>query len=163
VSVTREEPAPTGADVRLGAQLRRVRTQQGLSLHGVEARSGGQIRASVLGAYERGERRVSLVRLHLLADFYRVPVGELLPASLPDRPAEPDDEARIVIDLVALEARRDDLPVLARYAEGLRSLRGDRGGRVLTVRADDLRTLAAAQGTSPEVLRRQLATVRSGS
>ena len=63
----------------LGERLRRVRQQQGLSLHEVESRSAGELKASVLGAYERGERAVSITRLHRLAAFYRVPVGQLLP------------------------------------------------------------------------------------
>jgi transcriptional regulator with XRE-family HTH domain len=151
------------ADVRVGAQLRRVRMQQDLSLHDVEARSDGEFKASVLGAYERGERSLSLTRLHLLADFFRVPVRELLPrepaVSDPDEGDAADE--RIVIDLVALEERRDDLPVLARYVEGLRSLRGDHAGRVLTVRANDLHTLAAARGTSTQALKDELSEVLS--
>lgn len=157
----RESAEPTEADVRLGRQLRRVRAQQGLSLHDVEAGSGGEIKASVLGAYERGERSLSLARLHLLAEFFRVPVSELLPGTR-TAAGEPGASERIVIDLVALEGRRDHLPVLARYVERLKSLRGDHGGRILTVRTEDLRTLAAAQGTSTQALREKLATVRTG-
>lgn len=155
-------PEPTEADVRLGMQLRRVRVQQGLSLHDVEERSDGEIKASVLGAYERGERSLSLARLHLLADFFRVPVRELLPEGPTPGAGEATASERIVIDLLALEERRDDLPVLSRYVEGLKSLRGDHAGRVLTVRTQDLRTLAAAQGTSTQALREDLATVRTG-
>ncbi len=160
MSVTGDE-APAAADVRLGAQLRRVRAQQGMSLHDVEAASEGHIKASVLGAYERGERSLSLSRLHLLADFYRVPAGELLPQT-PDDGSEPAAATgeRLVIDLVALEERQDELAVLARYVEGIRSLRGDHGGRVLTVRTRDLVTLAAAHGTSTQELRDELEQVR---
>ena len=49
------------------------------------------------------------------------------------------------------------MPVLARYVDGVRSIRGDYQGRVLTVRSDDLRTLAAARGTTVEGLRAELA------
>ena len=44
----------------LGARLRSIRNQQGLSLAQVEARSGGVWKAVVVGAYERGDRAVSL-------------------------------------------------------------------------------------------------------
>lgn len=145
--------------VRLGDRLRSVRQQQGLSLHDVESRSDGELKASVVGAYERGERAVSITRLHRLADFYRVPVAELLP--LPGTAtvgASSEALPEIVIDLVALEARRDAEPALVRYAEAIQSRRGDYNGRVLTVRADDLDMLAAVLAASPEELRSRLAS-----
>ncbi len=146
------------ADRRLGDRLRRVRSQQGRSLYAVEQASGGTIKASVLGAYERGERSVSLSRLHELAAFYRVPVRELLPEPAPAAP--PRRRPSLVIDLVALERQQAQAPRLARYVEGIRSKRHDHQGRVLTVRADDLEILAAADGTSPEQLREDLEAVR---
>ena len=63
----------------LGARLRAIRTQQGLSLHGVEEKSDGRWKAVVVGSYERGDRAVTVQRLAELADFYGVPVAELLP------------------------------------------------------------------------------------
>ena len=63
----------------LGARLRAIRTQQGLSLHGVEEKSQGRWKAVVVGSYERGDRAVTVQRLSELADFYGVPVNELLP------------------------------------------------------------------------------------
>lgn len=149
---------PDQTSVRLGARLRRVRAQQGLSLHAVEEASGGTIKASVLGAYERGERGLTLTRLQELADFYRVPVEQLLPADEPEEP--PSDQAKVVLDLVALESHREELPAIASYVDGIRTLRGDYHGRVLTVRADDLRALAAADGTTPEQLHARLKEAR---
>src|SRR2546423_7651386 len=63
----------------LGARLRAIRMQQHLSLHGVERKSGGKWKAVVVGSYERGDRAVSVQRLSELADFYGVPVSDLLP------------------------------------------------------------------------------------
>lgn len=153
-------PRREDARARLGERLRSVRRQQGRSLHDVEAASGGSIRASVLGAYERGERSLSLARLRELADFFGVPVGDLLPPSPRSEPspAAGGDDVGVVIDLVALEARRDEVPALARFVEGVRERRGDLAGRVLTVRGDDLGTIAAAAGTTPQALREQLET-----
>ena len=65
----------------LGARLRAIRTQQGLSLHGVEEKSRGRWKAVVVGSYERGDRSVTVQKLAELADFYGVPVSELLPCS----------------------------------------------------------------------------------
>ena len=59
----------------LGARLRHIRTQQGLSLHGVEEKSRGRWKAVVVGSYERGDRAVTVQRLAELADFYGVPVA----------------------------------------------------------------------------------------
>ena len=39
----------------LGARLRAIRAQQGLSLHGVEEKSEGRWKAVVVGSYERGD------------------------------------------------------------------------------------------------------------
>lgn len=144
--------------VLLGDRLRRVRQQQGMSLHEVEERSEGELKASVVGAYERGERAVSINRLHRLADFYRVPVGELLPeGGDAGRPTVVDSGPELVIDLVALESRRGQEPALRRYVEAIQSRRGDYNGRVLTVRASDLELLAAVLDASPEELRSRLA------
>src|SRR3954452_18408278 len=63
----------------LGTRLRAIRMQQHLSLHGVERKSGGKWKAVVVGSYERGDRAVSVQRLAELADFYGVPVNDLLP------------------------------------------------------------------------------------
>ena len=153
-------PDDPGHAQLLGERLRHVRQQQNLSLHDVEARSGGELKASVVGAYERGERTISIIRLHRLAAFFRVPVSELLPevsridtAATPSRDAPAD---RVVIDLVALEQRSADEPVLVRYVDAITTRRGDFNGRVLTVRAADLDTLAAVMDTRPDQLRRRL-------
>ena len=57
----------TGYAVRVGARLRAIRRQKHLSLQEVEAASEHECKASVLGAYERGERAISVPRLQRLA------------------------------------------------------------------------------------------------
>ncbi|MDG2904214.1 MAG: helix-turn-helix transcriptional regulator, partial [Acidimicrobiales bacterium] len=57
----------------VGERIRTIRRQKRLSLQDVEARSESEFKASVLGAYERGERAISLPRMHRLARFYNVP------------------------------------------------------------------------------------------
>jgi transcriptional regulator with XRE-family HTH domain len=160
---TETEVASPPEDARhaawLGERLRKVRQQQRLSLHDVEELSGGDLKASVVGAYERGERTISITRLERLAGFYRVQVAELLPASERRDDVEMADEGgRVVIDLVALEARADEEPILRRYVDSIRSRRGDFNGRVLTVRSADLDTIAAVTDTPPDQLRSYLAS-----
>jgi transcriptional regulator with XRE-family HTH domain len=150
------EPRASASDAnRLGEHLRDVRRQQGWSLNDIEVASEGLFKASVLGAYERGDRTVSIERLRQLAEFYRVSVGELLPRASTREPHRAE-EGQVVIDLVALERRRDEVPVLARYVEAIRLRRGDRGGQVLTLRERDLRGLAAAEGRPEEELAEEL-------
>src|SRR4030088_2071516 len=67
------------SEAMVGERLRSIRRQKGLSLHDVEARSGMEFKASVLGAYERGERAISVPRLLRLAEIYQVPPDQLLP------------------------------------------------------------------------------------
>src|SRR2546427_6719547 len=73
-----ENVDPTYA-VRVGERLRAIRLQKRQSLHDVEEASNKEFKASVLGAYERGERSISVPRLQRLAQFYSVPVDRLLP------------------------------------------------------------------------------------
>ena len=148
----------------VGARLRALRHQAGLSLHGVQARSRGRLKAVVLGAYERGDRGLSIARLAEIAEFYGVPVAELLPESPVPEFAEPTGSAnggadpRLTIDL----QRMADLPPqqigpLARYAAAIQSQRADISGELLTIRARDLQTLAILYDLQPESLRLQLA------
>jgi transcriptional regulator with XRE-family HTH domain len=135
----------------LGARLRAIRTQQGLSLHGVEQKSQGRWKAVVVGSYERGDRAVTVHRLSELAAFYGVPVSELLPGGTPRAGAEPPP--RLVLDLEKLSR----LPYpqtapLARYAATIQAQRGDYNGRVLSIRQDDLRTLAVIYDEPPSVV-----------
>src|ERR1700722_13029288 len=67
----------------VGANLRKVRRQQGLALREVEEASEREFKASVLGAYERGERTISVARLQRLARLYGIPVDQLLPSTGP--------------------------------------------------------------------------------
>ena len=137
----------------LGARLRRVRVQQKLSLQQAAAASGGLLSASLLSAYERGERRVTVHRLQQLAALYRVGVDELLPGAphggVDGRPA--DEKVRL--DLDALRASGDPVGrAVLRFGESILRRRHDLNGRVVTLRATDVDALAAAQDTSAEEL-----------
>src|ERR1700690_4443832 len=96
MSIT-EEMTPAYAR-HVGERLRNIRRQQGLSLQAVEEASAREFKASVLGAYERGERTISVLRLQRLARLYGVPVDQLLPStgpsSIPRRPA-PSEPVRV--------------------------------------------------------------------
>ncbi len=135
----------------LGARLRAVRTMQGLTLADVEDRSNGRWKAVVVGSYERGDRSVTVARLSELAGFYGVPISHLLPAS-----NDNEQRDRVTVDLVALEEAGPEFRTLLRYVRRIQQERGDYNGRMLTLRIDDLRTVATAEGGDPDSLLERL-------
>src|SRR6188768_1255105 len=87
---------------KVGTRLRAIRRQKRLSLQDVEASSNQEFKASVLGAYERGERAISVPRLERLARFYTVPVDQLLPRDEVITAAESAASPKLAIDLLKL-------------------------------------------------------------
>jgi transcriptional regulator with XRE-family HTH domain len=160
------EAVPSAYEQRVGERLRAVRKQKHLSLQAVEAESDHEFKASVLGAYERGERTISVPRLQRLARFYNVPVDQLLPKAdeqvgttidLRDDVERGNEEERITIDLPRLESLMEsDRDLLVRYLGLIQVQRGDFNGRVLTIRNEDLRALATLFDTTPDSMRRRL-------
>lgn len=151
-----DEREPDGYRRRVGERLRGIRKQQGLSLQEVERRSDKEFKASVLGAYERGERSISVPRLQRLAQLYHVPVDQLLP-TLAEPPTgaldlrDPPGPGAVQIDLTRLEhVDGSEAELLARYLATIQRQRQDFNGRVLTVRRDDLRAIACILGTPVE-------------
>ncbi len=145
------------AGSRVGERLRAIRRQKGLSLHDVEARSGLEFKASVLGAYERGERAISVPRLLRLSEIYDVPADQLLPreteVEINLTTSTGDRFDGFTIDLTRLgEVDDPDAATVNRYATTIQLQRQDFNGRMLTIRTDDLRVLAAALGRTAEEL-----------
>lgn len=140
----------------VGEKLRNIRLQKGLSLHQVESASESEFKASVLGAYERGERSISVPRLQRLARFYQVPVDQLLPrdpdeADTQSQPQQPPDKIRIDLQRLELMAGAEK-GVIQRYLNFVKMQRGDFNGRVLTIRGDDMKAIASALDLSVETL-----------
>ena len=158
-SADEEVLANEGYAKALGARLRAIRMQQHLSLHGVERKSAGKWKAVVVGSYERGDRAVSVQRLAELADFYGVPVSDLLPPE--DTPFTGGGGTtplnRIVLNLDKVAALADpNADVLRRFTASIQRQRGDLGNRSLPVRHEDLRTLALMYDTTIEALTERL-------
>ncbi len=142
---------------KVGERLRSIRRQKGLSLQEAEEASEQEFKASVLGAYERGERAISVPRLQRLARFYNVPVDQLLPR---DRDSDDEvldltvavpDRRKVVLDLTRLDGLNGvAAEMLTRYLTMIQVQRQDFNGRVLTIRRDDLRAIACILDTSEE-------------
>jgi transcriptional regulator with XRE-family HTH domain len=152
---TENQEMSTSYSRTVGERLRAIRRQKRLSLQDVEASSRQEFKASVLGAYERGERAISVPRLQRLARFYNVPVDQLLP---PDEgPGFGPDAGRtrlagdssVTIDLRRLEhLPGPEAEMLNRYLTMIQVQRQDFNGRMLTIRKDDLRAIACIMGVS---------------
>ena len=170
-----EESMPSSYAQRVGERLRAVRKQKRLSLQAVEASSGQEFKASVLGAYERGERSISVPRLQRLADFYNVPVDQLLPrdtaAAAWSTPADHADstasrtelgrlsreDGRVTIDLTRLDAvTAPERDLLRRYLGMIQVQRQDFNGRMITIRSEDVRAIGCLFDMSAEGMRRRL-------
>ncbi|MGH9207461.1 MAG: transcriptional regulator [Acidimicrobiales bacterium] len=166
-----EEAARIAYARAVGARLRTMRKQMRLSLQAVEAMSEQEFKASVLGAYERGERAISVPRLQRLAKLYDVPVDQLLP---------PDDATvtrwgavgaaedvvplggrraiqagagadKVAIDLTKLHTvSGPERDLLRRFLSMIQVHRQDFNGRMITIRAEDVRAIACLFGVTPD-------------
>ena len=110
------QPVVEDFNYALGQRLRAARRHRGWSLGDVEAHTDGEYKASVVGAYERGERAISVQRFARLAEIYGSPPSDLLPASL---------DPELVIDLDALSVADGDL--VDRYLAAIQMMRKQPG------------------------------------
>jgi len=148
-------------DRQVGAHLRSVRKLRNLSLHGVEEACG--LKASIVSAYERGERTISVVRLQRLARLYQVPVGDLL-VDDPDLSHRRSEEVAegVCIDLSRVELLGGtEWNILNRYLRSIRRVRQDYDSRVVTIRDSDVRLLALMFDIPPTDLHDRLIGVGS--
>jgi transcriptional regulator with XRE-family HTH domain len=147
---------------QVGLRLRGVRRSKRLSLHDVELASDKEFKASVLGAYERGERAISVPRLQRLASFYGVAVDQLLPPiDLPSGEIDSLDRRvpgrGITIDLIRLEAMSSqEAGLLNRYVSMIRAQRNGFSGTALTIRREDLNALAVLLESDPESVKERM-------
>ncbi len=175
-----EESARAAYARAVGSRLRAVRKQMRLSLQAVEAMSEQEFKASVLGAYERGERAISVPRLQRLARLYDVPVDQLLPQdedtgrwggpgegehdgsgaaqARARRALRPwDGQEKVTIDLTKLNSvSGPERDLLRRFLSMIQVQRQDFNGRMITIRAEDLRAIACLFGVTPDAMSRRL-------
>lgn len=125
-----------GFSLALGGRLRAARRHRRLSLTDVENLSDEEFKASVLGAYERGERSLSVQRLVRLAALYDIPVAQLIPSD-----ADLDMEAPVgTIDLERIA--EEGSAVVDRFLSSIQLMRrADRSG--MSVRRSDMAILAS--------------------
>jgi len=145
----------------VGERLRQIRQQKKLSLSEVESATNQEFKASVMGAYERGERMISVPRLERLAHFYGVTVDQLLPR---DKQREGDTQTnsaaptKLRIDVAKLTLRdAKEFKMLERLLRMIQVQRQDFNGKVITVRAHDTRAIAVILGVAVDDVGAKLA------
>ena len=145
----------------VGERLRAIRKQKKLSLNEVEAQTDDEFRASVLGAYERGERVISVPRLERLARFYGVSIDQMLPRDpLTVERNQPGatGPTKIRIDVAKLSTYPEEkFRMLERFLRMIQVQRQDFNGKVITVRAHDTRAIAVMLDVPVDEVATQLA------
>lgn len=122
------------------SKLRELRRRKGFTLEEFEKFTDGEVKAVVLGSYERGTRAISLARLQELANIYEVPLDYFF--------AEPKislKNERLTFDLRRIKIREDldeSIAGLRRYLSSIVAKRRDFNGEVLTLRESDNEILA---------------------
>lgn len=126
-----------------------MRRKRGFTLRDTATRSAGAFKPSVLAAYERGERGISLERFHALANVYDVPPERLLAEVTRRLEERPPDVAHV--DAVR-ELQGPVAGTVRLFVERVMRLRGVRADTV-TLRTGDLQVLSASLGMSEGELR----------
>jgi transcriptional regulator with XRE-family HTH domain len=137
----------------VGICLRRARQHLRLSLQAVETMSSQEFKASVLGAYERGERAISVPRLQRLAILYDVPVDLLLPE--PERKGSaadaaqgsPADRGSLDLDAQIDSLSGPERDLLRRFVRMIQAQRRDNGGST-SIRSGDVHAIELLLGSS---------------
>lgn len=127
----------TELENRCARLLRDIRRKQALTLQQIESRSGGAIKAVVLGSYERGTRSISLARITQLADFYQVPVDYFFGNSQPTATLESVGFIFDIRRINKLENLDETFEPVRRYLNRITHLRRDWNGEVLSTRSSD--------------------------
>lgn len=137
---------PYPDNYEIGRRIRQARKARGWTI--AEMAEVGEIKAVVIGSYERGSRNMPLSRLGEIAAILNVDLAYLL-----DIPATQEAaDAGITVDLRAISrpalSRPDLLTLLVNFCSGIVKMRNDWNGEVLSLRLEDLRNLSFAMGIS---------------
>lgn len=133
-----------GFNLALGGRLRAARQHRGLSLTEVESLSEKEFKASVLGAYERGERALSVHRLVRLAAIYDMPVHQLIPSAGESE----EEEGLATIDLDQI-AGADESAIVDRFLSSIHLMRRPDPGE-MAVRRSDMAILSSMLEAIPD-------------
>ena len=127
----------------VAARLRTIRKSRGWTLHDIESRTAGSIKAVVMGSYERGTRAISLARALELANLFAIPISDLL--NEPNLRSDENPRFRRFdqrrIGKLLSENEDERLVKLNNFLVAIAQRRGDWNGEILSLRSSDLDTL----------------------
>ena len=135
----------------LGARLRIIRKSQKMSLQEVETKSHGHWKAVVIGSYERADRALSVGKLAELLHFYQVPISACF--SMPSTGKV--EVKQLILDLHKFRNMGEEVAPARRYISAITTKRQDWNGQMLSLRRNDLETLAILFETSELALYEQ--------
>lgn len=135
--------------LEIGRALRRARVARGMTLKDLADASFDRFRPTSVAGYERGERKISLVRFCELCRLLGVPpervLGEILRAV--EGRWEPE------VDLTKLEGLRSpESDLITGFIRQVLSQRGEREVETIVLRAGDVEVLASAARRRPDEL-----------
>ena len=135
---------PFPSNIEIGRRMRAARKKRGWTI--AEMAAIGQIKAVVIGSYERGSRNMPISRLGEIARILGVDVAYLLGQPL----GRQDSVLVLTIDLRAISrpsfTNPSRLVLLVSYCAGIVKKRSDWNGEVLSIRESDLLNLSFAMG-----------------
>jgi transcriptional regulator with XRE-family HTH domain len=130
-----------------------------LSLKAVEAATSGELGATALSGYERGEHAITVRRLYLLSTIYGVPVDDLIASSGagPKQSEPPLNRANrptpVRLDLDRLDqATGREAQMVRRLVGQIKGWRAPQARESIELRQGDLDTAAALLDESVENL-----------
>ena len=129
----------------IAAAIRAIRKQKGMTLKDVEAKSNGLWKSVVIGSYERCDRTLSLKRAIALAEFYQVPLDQLLGLAK----NRTMSSQRLILDLRAIQANPEKSRLysgLSTFAKAICERRRDWNGELLSIRSSDIFEISLLQG-----------------
>ena len=126
---------------QVGARLRSIRRSRSLSLKEVEDLSQGELRAVVLGSYERGSRNLTIKRAIEIAKIYNIPVAEILSeksASLTTARPRLMLDIRVLQRVIVRDSEISAETLLSQFLRKIVEDRQDWNGEIITLRESDL-------------------------
>jgi len=136
---------PFPSNIEIGRRMREARKKRGWTI--AQMAQVGELKAVVIGSYERGSRNMPISRLGEIARILGVDIDFLL-----GQPTAPHHVVQtLTIDLRALSQPSYTNPswqaVLISYCAGIVKKRNDWNGEVLSIRESDISNLGFAIGT----------------
>lgn len=135
----------------VGQKLREIRKNRGYSLKDVEAKSKNRFKTATLGAYERGQRNVSISHIWELAQFYDVSPDELMYVEKEPLARRKQRSLRITTDFTEVDEN-----LLHTYLKFVDIKRKEFDWKVHSLRKDDIFSLAHVLNVTPDVIGEKL-------